>query len=100
MRELIRAKRTTQRALNVGKDTLNFARQMKQADNKTRFKTTGKLLALITLGLSKWFVKEMWRQSKNLDLTHNGEIPLMNVPRGGRNESGQFETRIDTFKVK
>ncbi len=60
MRELIRAKRTTKHALNVGKDTLKFARQMKQADNKTRFKTTGKLLGLITLGLSKWFVRETW----------------------------------------
>ncbi len=100
MRELIRAKRTTKHALNVGKDTLKFARQMKQADNKTRFKTIGKLLGLITLGLSTWFIREMWRRSKNIDLTYNGEIPLMNVPRGGQNESGQFETRIDTFKVK
>lgn len=100
MRELIRAKRTTKHALNVGKDTVNFAREMKQADNKTRFKATGMLLALITLGLVKWFFREMWKRSKNIDLTHNGEIPLMNVPRGERNESGQFETRIDTFKVK
>jgi hypothetical protein len=100
MRELIRAKRTTQHALNVGKNTLKLARQMKHADNKTRFKTTGKLLGLITLGLSKWFVREMWKQSKNIDLTHDGEIPLMNVPRGGQNESGQFETSIETFKAK
>lgn len=60
MRELIRVKKTTQHALNVGKKTLKFARQMKKADNKTRFKTTAKLLALITLGFSKWFVRETW----------------------------------------
>lgn len=60
MRELRQAKRTTQHALNVGKDTLKFARKMQQADNKTRLKTTGKLLALITLGISKWFVRETW----------------------------------------
>ena len=76
MRELIRAKRTTQHALNVGKDTLNFARQMKQADNKTRFKTTGKLLALITLGLSKWFVREMWRETVNPPTTFDRVNPM------------------------
>ena len=100
MRELIKASQTTRRAIRAGKDTVAFAKKMKQANNKTRFVTTGKLLAIVTLGLSKLFLREIWRQSKNLDLTHNGEIPLMNVPRGGRNEAGKVETRVDTFKIK
>lgn len=76
MRELIRAKRTTKHALNVGKDTLKFARQMKRADNKTRLKTTGKLLGLITLGLSKWFVREMWRGTVSTPSTYKRVIPV------------------------
>ena len=76
MRELIRAKRTTKHALNVGKDTLKFARQMKQADNKTRLKTTGKLLGLITLGLSTWFIREMWRRSQQIDVQKDAEMMM------------------------
>lgn len=100
MRELIKATKTTKRAIRAGRDTVAFAKKMKQADNKTRFMTTGKLLGLVTLGLSKLFVREMWRQSKNMDLSFNGDVPLMNVPTNERNDVGQIETKIKTFKSK
>ncbi len=76
MHDLIRAKRIAQHTLNVGKNTLKFARQMKQADAKTRLKTTGKLLGLITLGLSKWFVREMWRTTVSTPTTYKRIIPI------------------------
>ena len=86
MRELIQAKRTTKQAVNVGKDTLKFARQMKQADNKTRLKTTGKLLGLITLGLSAWFIREMWRRSQQINIQKDAEMMMRGFLGVGDNE--------------
>ena len=73
MRELITATRTTRRVLNMGKDTLHVARHIRQANGKTRLKITGKLLALITLGLSKWFVREMWRITQKKTVVYLGK---------------------------
>ena len=72
MRELIEARNRTKQALETGKQALKFARNMQKADNPTRFKTLGKLLGWLALGVSLWWIRRVWAAAQNIDVQKEG----------------------------
>ncbi len=98
MSDFIKAKRTTKRLMHAGQDSVQFAKKFKYLDNKQRWKLIFRLWILIIKSVCKWYIRETWSRAKNVDATHHGNIPLMNVPRYHRNETGQIETHVEIFK--